>query len=166
MIPNRQRLLIRYGRAVASTLAATLLRLVIEPHLLGQVPFGTYFPAVFITALYARLGPALLAVALSSLAAAYYFIPPADALLPTDAAGWTALAVFVSFGVAIALLSERMHRSSQRALQESEQFSVTLSSIGDAVIVTDCPGKRDFSQPRGGEADRLEAHRSSGPAAR
>lgn len=137
MIPSRQRLFLGYSLAVASTTLATCVRLAIEPQLLEQVPFVTYFPAVFITALYARLGPALLAVVLSSLAASHYFLPPNDAFLPTDASGWTAMVLFVFFGVAIAFLSEQMHRNSQRAINESEKFSVTLACIGDAVIVTD-----------------------------
>ncbi|MDC0936818.1 PAS domain S-box protein [Pirellulales bacterium] len=142
----------RYGLAVACALLATWLRFAIDPYLLERVPFVTFFPAVFITALYAGFGPALLAVLLSYLASAYYFVPPAGRFLPADAAGWTALGLFTVFGLVIALLCERVRRDAVRALRESEKFTVTLSSIGDAVVVTDTKGEVVFLN---GVAERL-----------
>lgn len=130
-------LVIGYGLAIGCTVLATCLRLFAFPHLADEVPFVSYFPAVFVTALYGRFGPTLLTVALSGLAAAHFFIPPDDSLVPGTGAGWTGLALFGFFGVAVAWLGSMVHRKSEQAHQERERFAVTLASIGDGVIVTD-----------------------------
>ncbi len=137
----------RYGLAVVSTLIATGVRWGLERYLGEDVPFLTYFPAVFVTALLAGFGPALVTVAFSGLIATFFIIPPAGHPLPHELANWLALALFCFFGVGTAFLSEGMRRKSEQVHQEWERFSVTLSSVGDGVIVTDELGRVMFLNP-------------------
>ncbi|HRX78434.1 MAG TPA: DUF4118 domain-containing protein, partial [Pirellulaceae bacterium] len=133
-----------YGLAVVSTVVATWLRDALHPYLGERVPFVTYFPAVFATAIYARVGPALLAVALSSIAASHWFITPTNSLLPGNVAEATGLGLFIFSAVAVSLLSEQIHRQADQVLQARNRFSITLAGIADAVIVTDEQGRISY----------------------
>ena len=143
---NRSALL-SYGLAAALTGVALVLRLAGESYLGEKVPFITFFPAVFLTAWLTSLGPTLFAVALSAVFAGRFFLPPEDTWIPGDAPGWLALGLFMSFGLGTALVGEGTRRKNDRLRQEGERFSVTLSSIGDGVIVTDEHGKVSFLNP-------------------
>jgi PAS domain S-box-containing protein len=134
---KRNSLVFGYVLAVASTALATWLHFLAKPYLGESVPYITFFPAVFVTAIFARFTPTLLAVLLSDLAAALWVIPPTNSLLPNTGTAAVGMAFFTFFGVAVALLAEQMHRKSDQLEQERERFSVTLSSIGDGVIVVD-----------------------------
>jgi PAS domain S-box-containing protein len=146
---------LRYSFAVFSVILATLLRLALNPALGNtNVPFITYFLAVIVTAWACGLGPALLSVVLSAIAAFYFFLPPNFSLAFTETEHVLSLIVFLIVGAAIAILSEAMHRARARAeatahaLRESrEQLSTTLRSIGDAVIATDAGGLVTFMNP-------------------
>jgi K+-sensing histidine kinase KdpD len=65
-----------YGVAIAAVALAGLVRWSLEGILVSGVPFITFFPAVIIAAFVGGLGPGLLSVLLSVLAADYFFIPP------------------------------------------------------------------------------------------
>jgi two-component system, sensor histidine kinase PdtaS len=64
-----------YLLAFLSVVVATVLRLVIDPYVVG-VPFITFFPAVIIVTLISGLGAGLFCVVLSSAAAAFFLLPP------------------------------------------------------------------------------------------
>ncbi len=126
-----------YAVAISCVGLATSLHWLAKPLLGDRVPFITFFPAVFVTAALTRLGPTLLSVVLSSLAAVYWFLPPSGSFVIGDAPSWMGLFLFSFFGVAIAWLGETLRRRSEQVFHERERFSVTLASIGDGVIVTD-----------------------------
>lgn len=133
-----------YGLAIACTVLATWLHFLFFPEQGHYTPYITFFPAVFITALLARLGPALLCIALSALAANYWFIPPEHTLLLRGVSEWMGMTLFVLFGVALTVMSEVLHRKSEQVQQDRERFAVTLASIGDGVIVTDREARVTF----------------------
>ncbi|CAH2600511.1 Histidine kinase [Rhodovastum atsumiense] len=64
-----------YALAIAATALALALRFALAAPL-AKFPFLAFFPAVVLTALFAGLGPALLASLLSIAAAKYFFIAP------------------------------------------------------------------------------------------
>lgn len=128
---------LRYGLAVVSVVLATWLRELADPLLADRLPFLTFFIAVVITASFGGFGPALLAVILSSLAAAHFFIAPDVSLFPDHVAGWIGLVLFFCFGIGAACLCGWLRRRTSLLDQERTQFFVTLASIGDGVIVTD-----------------------------
>ncbi len=133
-----------YSLAVVFTGLATGLQLFAHPYFGGAVPYIPFCLAVFATALIAKAGPTLLAVILSALAVLYWFIPPSDSLLPADTAAWLGLMLFSLFGICVAILSDIRRRKTEQFQRERERFQVTLSSIGDGVIVTDSNGQVTF----------------------
>lgn len=133
-----------YGVGIVSTLVATGVHLWARPYLGSNVPYITFFPAIFVTAVLSRLGPTLLAVLLSGISAAVWFIPPDDSPIPATNSAWAGMVLFAISGVLIAVLSERMHRKADQVKRERERFFVTLSSIGDGVIVTNANACVEF----------------------
>ncbi len=136
-----------YGLAVVLTGLATGLQLFTHSYLGGSVPYIPFFLAVFATALFARVGPTLLAVVLSVFAILYWFLPPANSLLPADLAAWLGLLLFSFYGICVAILAAARHRKAEQFQRERERFFVTLSNIGDGVIVTDNQGQITFLNP-------------------
>ena len=65
-----------YFLSVVAVAAGVALRSLLHPELQNALPFITLFPAVFVAAFVGGFGPAVLATLLSSIAAAYYFLPP------------------------------------------------------------------------------------------
>ena len=143
--------LMRYLLALGSVVVACWLRVAVEPIVGDKIPFMTLFAAVAIAAWYGGLGPGLFAVALSTFASMWLFIPPESELLPNNADGVVSLLLFIVVATTIALLMHMLHKTrnqaqaAARSLEtEREQFRVTLASIGDGVIVTDQDARVTF----------------------
>ncbi|WP_153555738.1 PAS domain S-box protein [Roseimaritima sediminicola] len=138
---------IAYGIAIVVTVLAMVWRWLFATPLGDQVPFVTFFFSVVLAAWLGGAGSALLATFLSAALASYLFLPPHGAILPGDAGGWAALGLFVSFGTATAAISRRIRRDNERLGRERERFSITLASIGDAVITTDTQSRVTYLNP-------------------
>jgi PAS domain S-box-containing protein len=141
--------LARYALAPAAAAAATLLMFALYAaaglqH--GSVPFILYFVAVTVVAIYGGRGPVLLTVALSALAANFFFLGPpyAFALNFSDI---LQTAVFVAVSLFISALADRSARAEASARADRESLQTTLKSIGDAVIATDERGRVRFMNP-------------------
>src|SRR5438132_390999 len=78
--------LLAYAISIGVVILATLVRLALNPLLGNRYAFATYFLAVAFAAWIGGLGPALLAILLSALAAAHFFIEPSNSLAITDPA--------------------------------------------------------------------------------
>jgi PAS domain S-box-containing protein len=115
----------QYGVAIASVIAATVLRLVILQALEFRAIYLTFYPAVILAALYGGLRPGLVAIALSALLATYFWIEPVGQLLITDPADWLSMAIFAISCTAIALVIEFMHRANIRAQKAEMQVKIT-----------------------------------------
>ena len=139
---SRPRHLFSYLVAAGFVAAATLVRSLLDPWLGNSLPYITYFAAIVAAAWFARLWPSLFAVALSCIAAKWFFVPPRYSLkAPFEDAGESiGLIVFLIVGAIVAALSESLHRSRQLAVARREWLHVALKSIGDAVIATDAQG--------------------------
>jgi PAS domain S-box-containing protein len=126
----------RYGLAVACVLGAVALRAALYPAVGGGLPFLTFFPAIIAAALYGGLGPGLLAVVLSTVAAALWF-EPRGTLLLTRAGDGAALVLFVLVSLLIVWLCERTQRA-QRLREADALTSARLAAIvessDDAII--------------------------------
>jgi signal transduction histidine kinase/PAS domain-containing protein len=106
----------RYGIAVAATIMAVALTLLVEPYLKGAV-FVLFFPAVLGTALVAGLGPALLASFLSAFSAGYWFIPPRGTFKLSTPTDLIALAIFFVSSIVVSTLADRRRLAEQRATE-------------------------------------------------
>jgi PAS domain S-box-containing protein len=102
--------LLRYGGAVLVVVASVLVRLPLQPLLGDGVPFLFFFPAIAAAAWYGGLGPGLLATALSTLAADYFFLPPVHSFGLPNLAGGVQAALFAAIGVFLSVLHEKLHR--------------------------------------------------------
>jgi PAS domain S-box-containing protein len=158
--PERPALL-RYSVAVVVSLLALGIRLLLEP-LLGDSPhFLLFFGAVMAASWFGGFGPGALATALSALLSDIFFVPPRYGFAPLDLAQSTHLLIFVIEGLLISVLSGQLYRARSQVAQElavraaaeqeasaqREQLRVTLTSIGDAVIVTDVAERVTFLNP-------------------
>lgn len=114
--------LLRYGFAVLAVLLALLIRWPLEPVLQKNAPFLFFFPAIMVAAWYGRLGPGLLATALSAVAADLLFLEPVGSLGIGGFPDQVQLALFSFTGVFISLLNEALHREKQRVEEIAAQL--------------------------------------------
>jgi PAS domain S-box-containing protein len=149
--PSARDILIRYLFSIAIVALACWLRVLIDPVVGDRIPFITLFAAIAFATWYGGLGPAVCAIVLSVVASLWLFIPPDDAVIPTDADGAISIVLFISVAGGIAWLMQSLRATRQRAVDaagllaaERERFRVTLSSIGDGVIVTDTNSRVTF----------------------
>jgi PAS domain S-box-containing protein len=125
--------------ALALTAVALLLTVLVRPFLEpGFSPF--FLAAVWVCAWQHGRTGGLAATALSAIAILYFFLrpDPSEAALP-----WSTVARLVSFVIVAGLITwmTAAWRDGRRL------FGATLSSIGDAVLVTDSDGRVTFLNP-------------------
>lgn len=117
----------RYGGAVLSVAAAALLRLGLNTLWGDKLPYLVFFPAVVFSALYGGLGPGLLAIVLSGLAAAYVVLTPGFSVHAASAEDITGLIGFGFVAAIVVLVADAQRRARLRAeaasaaLGESEE---------------------------------------------
>jgi PAS domain S-box-containing protein len=135
------------------------------------VPFIFFYPATVLTAWYGRRRPALLAIALSALTADWFFIEPRHSFRLDQPSEAVALVAFVIVNLILVAAVELMHSARERLATElaqrlraeaqlaaeKELLATTLTSIGDAVIVTD---EKGTVTSLNAEAERLTGWRS------
>ena len=140
----------RYGTAVATVILAWAAREAFVP-LWGQtaLPFIFFFPAIAVTAWYCRLGPAVLAICLSSGTVAAFFTGLRYS--GVNSSDVISLIVFAGVSFSIAWAIEMMHRANsqlvselagreqaERALRENEaRLAGMINSAMDAVVSVD-----------------------------
>jgi PAS domain S-box-containing protein len=105
----------RYSIAILVVALAGLLRAAPLLALGTRAPFVTFYPAVILAALYGGFWAGLVATLLSALAAAVFWIEPVGQFAVRDSADMVGLAFFIASAIAIAWISERMHRAQTRA---------------------------------------------------
>ncbi len=97
-------------------------RYFLQPFLGEELPFITFFPAVFFAAWLGGLGPGLLATVVSALLCRFFFIEPVYSLALTGPAGTVGVLLFVVIGALTAGMGEsrlRAQRHAEAALQEA-----------------------------------------------
>src|SRR5262245_21625020 len=107
--------LLRYGGALVAIALATLVRSGLNPALGTLAPFVTFLVATMITARYLGFGPALLALGLGGISAAWFFIPPYHSLELQGPAGLTQLGLYIFIGLTHSFLCESLRGAERRA---------------------------------------------------
>ena len=146
--------MVRYAFAVVIVAIMTGCRMLLFPLIGRRFAFITFYIAVVASAAFGGAGPAAIAIALSTLAAAFYIFHPADSLGVANPDEQAGLILFVLVSIVLAWMSEAQRRSRLAALRiaaalhESEtRLATTLASIGDGVIATDTMGRVTFLNP-------------------
>lgn len=86
-------------------------RFALQPLLGPSVPYLLFFPAIMLTAWIGGLGPGLVATALSTALAAYFFLEPFRSFAIDSTADLVSLPLFAAIGGAISILVESLRRS-------------------------------------------------------
>ncbi len=137
----------RYAFAAAACLAAFLLTVAVPP-LRSQSPGVLMLTAIVLTALYAGLGPALAATAVSLLAIDLYFISPHPShFLPTAIVDLTRLAVFGMLAVLVSSLAEKRRRAEQKLRHREEHYRLLIENTSDVVTILDAEGVIRYASP-------------------
>lgn len=146
--------ILRYGSAIASIALATCVRILLDPVLGDRLPLVFLFIAVLFTACYGGVGPSLLAIILGVLSALFFLLGPSSAVAVRPPDSQIGLTLFVLASLISIFLAEAGRATQRRAARVKEaeetqraQLHVTLTSIGDAVIVTDEQGRVTFLNP-------------------
>jgi PAS domain S-box-containing protein len=125
------RLVVRYALAVVLTGVFLFLRFALQPVLGPSVPYLQFFPAIMLAAWFGGLGPGLLATALSSALAAYFFLEPLGSIQVHSTADLVSLPLFGGIGATIALLVESLRRS-ETAHRASAMLAIEQANRLDA----------------------------------
>jgi K+-sensing histidine kinase KdpD len=135
----------RYLVAVAATIAAIAFRFVLNP-LLGEgtVAYFTLWPTVVFVALYAGLGPALLAIALGCLGADLFLLPPLFELRVHTDSDFAGLWTFALFGTAAAIVAQVGYQARLRA----EQSALEARQAADVLRKSQAQADRQAAQMR------------------
>ncbi len=136
----------RYGFAVAICLSAILVTWAVPP-LKSQSPSTLMLTAIVVTALYAGLGPGLLATAISLAIIDFYFIPPHPRLLPTAVADLARLTVFLLLAVLVSSLADKRRRAEEELRRKEEHFRLLIESTSDIVTILGREGVVLYQSP-------------------
>ncbi len=106
-----------------------------------------FYPAVFFSAWIGGLLPGLVSTAISALIVWWFFIPPQFSFVLNKPNSLISIGMFVVMGVLFSILLDRMKKAIKQTYEaiaglsaSEEKLSVTLNSIGDAVMATDADG--------------------------
>jgi len=124
-----RRLIQRYSTAIACTACAICGRMMLRPLLHDECPFSLFYLSVLLTAWIAGTGPAVFAMALGSLSAAHFFLPPASSLYINDPADLLQLSIYIvvnSIAISLFYRVAWQHRLAERRLVENEALSTSL----------------------------------------
>ena len=131
----------RYGIAVGAAALGLFLRLALDPIWAGRLPYITLFPAIMVSAWLGGVGAGVLTTLLSAAGAAYLWVPPLRSFAIAGPSDWVCLAMFVVVGSVVSALNETWRRGTVALAESVQRLSVTLASIGDAVLTTDEDGR-------------------------
>jgi two-component sensor histidine kinase len=95
----------------------------------GNVPFITLFPAILIAALVGGLWAGVLVTASSAIAALYWFVPPADSIIPQWPTGYLAMALFLLTSAIQLYVIETLNRAIDALVAERDNSAVMFQEL-------------------------------------
>ena len=141
-----------YGVGLLAVLAATLIRVAVDPWLGKSVPFLLFFPAIMIAARYGGFGPGIMVTALSASTAVVFYLEPLGTLALRQPADLLSVVLFGAIGVLIARLSDTV----RAAEADQWQLAAIVASSDDAIVGKNLNGNvhRGIAGPSGCSATR------------
>ncbi|MFZ0061322.1 MAG: PAS domain S-box protein [Pyrinomonadaceae bacterium] len=129
-----------YALGIVALAVAVLLRWLLDPLMGDSLPFVTLFGAVAAAVWLGGYRPAIVVAILGYLACHYLFIEPRGEVNLTNMGNVVGLVAYLFTCALIIVFGESARFAHQRASERREVLSITLRSIGDAVITTDNAG--------------------------
>ncbi len=155
--PNR---IARYASAAVIVTLATILTYLLRSSL-GSTISPLFFVGVLFVSWYAGLRPGLLAAILSAAACDLIFAQElGHALVGAD--DLLRLAIFMIGAVFVSSVTLARHQAEAATLEAEKQLTITLKSIGDAVITTDAGGRITFMNSLAQSLTGWPQHEASG----
>jgi len=136
----------QYAFALFLVALTTGVREMFNPFIGDRLPYLFYFVAVVVVSLSCRLGPALLTLLSTALAANYLFLEPFGSLSLTPR-GVLFTLLYLASGATIIYAGQKRRRSAVALQEQKDWLHTTLVSIGDAVIATDAEGRITLMNP-------------------
>jgi len=136
----------RYGFPIVLVIIATLLKIQFLGSLGASSPFLLYFAIVCLSTVMAGIGPAVVAIVLSAVAADYFFILPKNAFNFTAIAVYK-IAVFLGESIFIILLSSAIMSAYRRVNQIQTLFRAMIEKGSEGIVLTNREGKRVYVSP-------------------
>jgi PAS domain S-box-containing protein len=143
-----------YALAGLGVVVAVALRLSLDPLFGSRFPYAPLVVVVLWASTYGGAGPGAAAALLGGLVAVRFIVPPRAGFVPEGFDNQLALGVYLAVSFGIVALGDRMRRMKVRAealatqaQQDAEELRITLTSIGDGVIVTDAHGRVTSMNP-------------------
>jgi PAS domain S-box-containing protein len=106
-----------YALALVAVGVATMLRLAIDPYVVGA-QFITFFPAIVITTLISGFGAGFLCAVLSTAAADFFVLSPRFSFVPESSADLVDLLLFGPLAAYLVIVIARMRSASEREQAE------------------------------------------------
>jgi formate hydrogenlyase transcriptional activator len=130
----------RYAFAVLAVVLATALEFTLQSTGFFHGAFKLFYPVVVLVALYAGVGPGVLATALATISAGYFFVEPKNSFAvrtPEHIVApviFTVLGLFLAFQAASrrAKITER-----KRALARMQEYESTLQGLEEMIVLVD-----------------------------
>jgi PAS domain S-box-containing protein len=128
-----------FGLAVAMVAVAASLRWLIVDSVGQQIPFITFFPAIFVVSLLGGFWPGALAIVLSALAAWYLFIPPYFTL-SIDERGQTQLFLFIVVAFIELGILAVLNALVERLILQQRNIRILLEAAPNGLVLVDGSG--------------------------
>jgi PAS domain S-box-containing protein len=129
----RRSAVFQYGVAALAVVAATAVRLALQPMLGVYSPYLPFALALIVASLVGGRGPGLAATALSLLAVPYFFLEPRYSLFVSEPHALPSLALFGVVGTIISVLVGQLRRESVRL----EELNLALETANAMVRTPD-----------------------------
>jgi signal transduction histidine kinase len=117
--------------AIGSTLCALWMRLLLDPFLGDHLPYTTFFVATAVTVLYAGVWPALLVVAMSGVAANWFFISPRFTLRLSNSVDEIGYLTFVLASLTLIAFGHAFDRARDRTTKVMEELRSSREELRD-----------------------------------
>ena len=138
LLQGSEHTLVVYVVALGTVAGVIVLKDWVPALAMPQVPFLLFFSAVVLSAWVGGFGPGLVATLAAAAAAHALFLTHHTA--PADFTAATQIAVFTLEGVLVSVLGALRKNVDRELRSQRKWFEITLSSIGDGVIVCNAEG--------------------------
>src|SRR5258708_14697836 len=120
--------------AVLSVVGSTILTFALAPLVHEKVTLLPFVLAVLVSAWYGGMSTGLAATFFGALSADYFFLKPTFALWPVTQGDLALLALLVSIGVSVSLLTKRAHTSHAAILKSRERLDLATAATGGGIF--------------------------------